>query len=108
MNGRNPLRQRAVLRLALAGFLLLALFFALRLALLVAAGPPDPSRPIEGWMTPRYIARAYDLPPESIAQTLGLEPGSTPRLPLARLAAAQGRDLSEILAQLEALRQAAP
>jgi hypothetical protein len=53
----------------------------------------DPDRgihPIEPWMTPRYIARTYDIPRPEMQFILDLKPDETPRQPLESLAVARG------------------
>ena len=92
------------LRVGLLVSAVVAMIFALRLAVLILGWGPDPARPIEGWMTPRYVVRVYDLPPEDVSRVLGLSPGTAPRLTLERIAETQGRPLAQVLADLDALR----
>ncbi|MFN3293116.1 MAG: hypothetical protein ACK4S2_09960 [Gemmobacter sp.] len=86
--------------------LLLAAFFLIRAALVLAGWGPDPTRPVEGWMTPRYLVRVYGLEPAALAPALGLEPGSAPRESLASIAARKGIPLADLIATVEALRPA--
>jgi hypothetical protein len=91
----------------LAGLALgIALLFALRLVLVVTLWGPAAERPIQGWMTPRYVVRSYDLPPEAVAEVLGIEPGSAAGQSIESLARAQDRPLIDVLRALDALRAA--
>ncbi len=100
----RDMRSHALIRRGLlAGFILaaaLAVFFGIRLfhgaALWSEATPQDP--PIASWMTPRYVMRAWDVPPEVIAEALNLDQdGIGRRVTLAELAADRG-DTPEALA----------
>ena len=91
-------------RLALSLVLVLALVaagaFAIGLARSAGGWGDAPAAP-EGWMTPRYIARAWDLPPEEVAKALGLAmDGTGRRVTLQDLASDRGVPLAEILAAL--------
>ena len=66
--------------------------------------PAHRNQDLEPWMTPRYVVRVYDLPPEDVSRVLGLSPGTAPRLTLERIAETQGRPLAQVLADLDALR----
>lgn len=83
-----------------------AVLFLIRAVLVLAGWGPDPSRPVEGWMTPRYLVRVYDLPPDRLAEILHVDPHSAPRDPLDRIAARQGIPLPALIAAIEALRAA--
>lgn len=96
--------RRRWLRLGLAVALLLATLFLTRAVLLLSLWGPDPARPVEGWMTPRYLVRVYDIPPEALAPALGLEPGSAPREPLETIAERRGLPLADLISAVEALR----
>lgn len=98
--------RRRWLRFGLAVALLLATLFLVRAILLLAGWGPDPARPVEGWMTPRYLVRVYAIPPETLAPVLGLTQGEAPRESLETLAARQGIPLPDLIARVEALRPA--
>ncbi|SEW05592.1 hypothetical protein SAMN04488515_0844 [Cognatiyoonia koreensis] len=71
-------------RLLLLGFCvaLAALgFFGVRTlsATLYWMDPAHQDQPIAGWMTPRYVARSYQLPPEVLGDALFLVKGDGPR-----------------------------
>lgn len=97
--------QRApVLTVVAGGAALLALVFALRLVMAVLhwnAAPTDPD--LAGWMTPRFVAHSWNMPPEVILDSLTLAPdGSGRRITLAELAQARGIPLAVLLDQLHA------
>jgi hypothetical protein len=87
-----------------AGFVLAALatlVFAVRLALatLVWTVPALRDQPPAGWMTPRYVAMSWDVPPEVVRAALDLpQDGTGRRVTLAELAAERGVSV-ELLTQ---------
>ena len=82
---------------------LLCLGFALRAGISAWNLSQAAGQPVADWMTPRFVMRAYDLDPAALARVLALEPGSAPRETLAQIAAAQGRPLADLLAEVQAL-----
>lgn len=97
-------------RAALIGMglaLAVAVAFAVRLTIftLYWADPAHRDQRIEGWMTPGYIARSWEVDPALIRATLALEPGTRPTL--AQIAAAEGIPLPDLIARLEAAIAAA-
>jgi hypothetical protein len=97
----------------LVGFALAAVltaFFIVR-AVMFMIFWMDPERgmhPVEPWMTPRYIARVYDIPREALQGILALAPGETPRVPLEKLAAQRGIGVEVLLEEIQALIDAQP
>jgi len=96
-------------RLALVGFalaLVVAVVFAVRLALFTIywSDPAHRDQPIEGWMTPRYVAQSYDVDPDVIRALLALpaEAAANRRPTLERLAEAEGVPLPDLIARIEA------
>lgn len=96
-------------RVALIGFalaLVVALVFAVRLTLfsIYWSDPAHRDQRIEGWMTPGYVARSWEVDPEVIRSVLlppeGAAPGSRPTLE--RIAEAEGIPLEDLVARLEA------
>lgn len=64
-------------RLLLAGFALalgVTLFFAVRLVVIAIYwnDPAHLEQPVAGWMTPRYVALSWDIPPDQVRAALGL------------------------------------
>ena len=71
------------------------------------ADPAHRDQPLEGWMTPRYVARSWDLPPETVAEALGLDQDGTGRRnTLDDLARARGVPLSDLVQALDRARAA--
>lgn len=89
---------------------LLTTFFVIR-AVLFAFIWMDPDRghhPIEPWMTPRYIARTYDIPHPEMQHILDLSPDETPRKPLESLAATRGVPVNDWIDAFNAYLDARP
>jgi hypothetical protein len=82
--------------------LILFIAFALHALWVVTHLGPSPG-PVQAWMTPGYIMRTYDIPPEVMAQTLGLDPGSARGKTLEEIAATQGVPLDALLASVQAM-----
>lgn len=104
MNRRHPLLIAAFV-LALAA----TVFFAVQ-SFRHAGGlgaPAAADEPIEGWMTPRYVALSWDVPREVVADALGLDLGrGTGPQSLEALAAARGLPVETVVATLEAAIEA--
>jgi hypothetical protein len=67
------------------------------------SNPAKLDQPLQGWMTPRYVGRSYDVPPEVVQQAFGLEKPSIPRrMSLDAIAAEQGMSMAELQASLDA------
>ena len=93
------------------GFVLASLFtvmFAIRSVafMIYWSNPAHRDQPLEGWMTPRYIARSWHLPPEVVQEALGLEEMPRRRIPLERIARETGMPLSELEARIALAAQA--
>lgn len=98
------LRRHPVLTGAFALALVAVLFFAVRLtvATIYWADPAHREQPIEGWMTPRYVAMSWDVPPETIARALSLpEKDGFGRISLDRIATERGIPLDTLVAMIE-------
>jgi hypothetical protein len=68
-------------KLLFSGFVLalaVMVFFAVRsIAFWVYwADPAHRNQDIQAWMTPRYVAHSWHVPPEFVGEALGLKPGS--------------------------------
>ena len=81
--------------------LMLALLFAVRLSIFTMywADPAHRNQPIEGWMTPGYIARSYDVDPDVIRAALPIQLDA--RSTLARIAAREGVAIDTLIAEIE-------
>lgn len=93
-------------RWLLLGFLAaaaLAILFAARAAMYMQDWPEHADEDIEGWMTPRYVALSWDVPPEVIIGALSIpRDGSGRRITLDELAKERGIPVETLAADLEA------
>lgn len=81
-----------------------ALFFMLRIALFTVhfADPANRRAVPEPWMTPRYVAHSWHLPPEDVFAALQV-PGDAPRRPtLEDIARLRGVPLQQVMDELQA------
>lgn len=86
-----------------AGFVValgLTLFFGARLTLGAIYWSNHRDQPIEGWMPLRYVGRSWSVPPEVIAEALGIEPGTLPRRSLSQIARDRGIPEAELIARI--------
>ena len=96
----------ALIGLALA--LAVAVFFAVRLTIFTIywSDPAHRDQQIEGWMTPGYVARSWDVEPDLIRAALPPPPPGGPeprgRTTLDRIAEGAGLPLAEVIAGIEA------
>ncbi|SNT73979.1 hypothetical protein [Paracoccus seriniphilus] len=59
--------------------------------------PRHQDQSLAPWMTPRYVAQSYDIPPDVLGPALFFEPGDPPRRRrLEDIAAAHGVTLEEL------------
>jgi hypothetical protein len=91
----------AIAALLTAFFLVRAIFFAV-----FWMGTPPETHPIEPWMTPRYIARTYNIPRADMQRILDLAPDETPRQPLDSFARNRGVPVQTYIDEIEALLDA--
>lgn len=91
-------REHRSLFLAFSTALAVTVFFAARMVFFTIywADPAHHDQPLEGWMTPRYVAHSYDLPPELVREALELEPEIGKRRTLAEIARESNLTLDEI------------
>ncbi|MAM60110.1 hypothetical protein [Maritimibacter sp. UBA3975] len=61
---------------------------------------------IAGWMTPRYIVRTWNVPPEILAEVLDIEPGEAPRKTISELAVERGETPPELADRIETVIEA--
>ncbi|WP_103333678.1 hypothetical protein [Pseudotabrizicola formosa] len=99
------LRRHPLLASLFALALILTLVFAGRFVAQVIywSDPARQEQDVEGWMTLRYIARSWQLPPRDLYDAAGL-PGPTRRQPmtLEQLAEDRGIPLPTLIAEVEA------
>lgn len=94
-------------RIALVLFLLFvaaAGFFGLRAAMFAFhwATPANIERPLEPWMTIRYVARSHDVDALALAGAVGVTPRPGQRRTLRDLAAERGESYEVFAARIEA------
>ena len=65
--------------------------------------PQHLDQTLAGWMTPRYVAQSYLVPPEVIQEAFDLDPNALPRrISLDRLASENGLSLDALQARVDA------
>lgn len=101
---RTIARQHPVLSIVLACFILVMLVFAANLArkTIYWMDPAHQAQSIEPWMTPRYIAKSWEVDAPALAAHLGLDPSPGQRPTLEDIAKARGISVEQILAETEA------
>lgn len=79
------------------------LFFAVRTAMfwLYWHDPAHRNQAIEPWMTPRYIAHSWDVPPPVVGDAMGLDPGG-PRITVTEVAVREGISVEDLVARVMA------
>ncbi|MCV2868616.1 hypothetical protein OEW28_08240 [Defluviimonas sp. WL0002] len=97
-------REQRLALLIFVGGAAVAIFFAARLAFftLYWADPSHRQQTPDGWMTPGYIARSWNVPRDDLARHLHLEPGKDGRLTLAEIAQDRGVPLEVLLNEVAA------
>jgi hypothetical protein len=98
-------RHHRVLLVAAATALAFTLFFAVRVAVFAIywSDPAHRDQAVAGWMTPRYIAHSWQVPPSVVADALQLAPARTGRPPtLESIAAARGVAVEDLSAEVQA------
>lgn len=98
-------RAHKVLSLAFLAAILLTLLFGVRMVVFAVywMDPAHRDQTLEGWMTPRYVAQSYELPPEVTALAIGVPyPPQNRGQTLADIAENQGVTLTELQARIEA------
>ncbi|MBT8408071.1 MAG: hypothetical protein KJN93_00415 [Alphaproteobacteria bacterium] len=97
-------RRNKVLLIAFVAVAALAVFFTFRTVMMAVywADQRHLDQPIAGWMTPRYVSRAWDLPPDLVAGALLLDRAEKPgRQTLAEIARDRGVAPEDLIAALE-------
>jgi hypothetical protein len=79
----------------------LTAFFVVRTVLSTLYWSDHRDETIAGWMTPRYVAMSWQVPPEVVGEALSLErDGSGRRSTLAELAATRGVSVEALAAEV--------
>ena len=97
-------RRRRGLTLAFAAAVALTVFFGVRMVVFTVywSDPDHRDQAIAGWMTPRYIAHSWDVPPEVVGRALGLTPEPGRGRTMAEIAAERGQSVAALGAVIEA------
>lgn len=100
---RNLWRKHRFLFPAFITALVVTLFFAARLlmATLYWTDPDHHKQPLEGWMTPRYVAHSYSLEPEAVREVLELKAVEGEPRTLAEIAENSDLTLEEIQRRID-------
>ena len=94
-------RQRLLLLLFLAALIITGLF-GVRTVRRAIYWRYHRDEPIRSWMSVRYVARSYRVPPHILYQAIGVEPVPHDRRPLREIAREQNRSVETIISELEA------
>ncbi|MEE9429151.1 MAG: hypothetical protein V3V25_13495 [Paracoccaceae bacterium] len=99
---RNAWKHRPVLTSAFAVAVLLTVLFAVRSTVFMVywSNPDHIDQEIRSWMTPRYIALSWHLPPEVMSQALGTEKMPGRRQSIADIAREQGISVQALVANI--------
>lgn len=97
------LRSHPVMSLAFALALALVLFFATGFVrhAIYWSDPAHQAQPLEGWMTPRYIANSWNVDGPELAKHLGVSEAPKERPTLQDIADKRGVPLETIIAIAE-------
>ncbi len=93
-------RQHKALSLAFLLATVVTIFFLIRttVSFVYWSNPDYVDQPIAGWMTPLYVSKSWDLPPDVVANALSLERSfGVGRTTLDQIADQQGRDLEALI-----------
>ncbi len=94
-------RHNRLLVLAFLVALSLAVFFGLGALRHAHDFKTIPDQTIQGWMTPRYVSHSWDLPRDTMIETLDLQPESG-RFTLEELAEDRGIPVAVLIERIEA------
>ena len=102
-------RHHRTALLAFAAALLITLFFAIRFtaSAIYWSDPAHRDLAPQGWMTPGFVARSWDIPRDEIAGMLGLSTDAKRGQTLAEIAAARDEPVETFLTGLAAALAAA-
>ena len=94
-----------ILSLAFLAAFVVTLFFGVRMVMfsMYWNDPAHQNQEIVGWMTPRYIAYSWNVPPKLVAEALGLPlDGRGKRTTLKDIADTQGVSVSTLASSVKA------
>ncbi|WP_458790322.1 hypothetical protein [Yoonia sp. MH D7] len=90
---------------AFIGVIAVSLFFAMQTitATTYWMDPAHHDQPLAPWMTPRYVAKSYGLPPEVLGPALFLEQGAPPkRISIGTIAVDTGMTMQQLQQRIDA------
>lgn len=98
----NAWRRRPIITTAFLIATVFTIMFAVRSATMMIywSDPDHRDQTIEGWMTPRYVARSWNLPADIMVGAIGGDQMPDPRRPLHEIAAEQGIALQELTTRI--------
>lgn len=98
-------RRHPVATALLAIVLAVGVWFGVRLTsdMLYFADPAHREQTFAGWMTPRYVAKSWGLPPEIVAEVLDLTRDHR-RITMDQLAASRGTTLEQLQVRIAAAK----
>lgn len=99
---RRLWRKSPALTLAFALALAATLFFGGRAIMFAVTLSYRAELPVAGWMTPRYIARTYDLDRDDLKDILDIADRDDLRLPLYTIAREQGAPVTDLIDAVQA------
>ncbi|HHB81003.1 MAG TPA: hypothetical protein ENK83_04550 [Aliiroseovarius sp.] len=67
------------------------------------ADPAHRNQALEPWMTPRYVAHSWGLPPEEVAAVLQVDFSPPRRITIGEIAAQNGLSLTEMESRIRAV-----
>ena len=86
--------------------LTLALVFTIRAGVFFVYWQHHEDEPVEGWMTVRYVAKSYRVPPRLLHEALGLPMTGPDRRPLIKIARERNQPLDVLTARIIAAIEA--
>ena len=97
----------AMLVLCVSGIAVIWFVGSFLLALIYFNDPRHQDEALKGWMTPRYVARSYDLPRDVMEEVFFIERGKAPpRMQLGEIADKNGLSLQDLQVRLDAANAA--
>ena len=100
--GDTKLLRRALIGVLVAASIFIAIFgFRAVASFVYWSDEAHQFQPIAGWMTPRYVGKSWQVPPEVVSDALDLElSGGAGRTSLEQLAETRGEDVSAVIETL--------
>ncbi|WP_157384535.1 hypothetical protein [Nitratireductor soli] len=98
---RSLWQHHRLLFLAFCAAALITIFLALRTIAFYAYWSSHRAVPIEDWMTIGYVARSWDVPPQTLRGALGISIDGRDRRSIARIAAERGVPVDVLIDEIE-------